>query len=429
MKRALIATRLFNVPLLADNGYAKVFVSALADDLGVDSLASPEEMAAHYRPTRYAAVYENLNGVAVIPVVGALVHRAGPSASASGSQGYAGTQNLLMEMAADPKVRGIILDLDTPGGEVGGVHELGEAIREVSEIKPVWAIANSIAASAGYWIGASASKFLATPFARVGSIGVVTMHMDMSKAAEKRGVVVTFVHAGRNKVAGHPFAALDEETRDRMQTLINETYDQFVSHVASARGLDEGAIRATEASIYSAKEALDLGLVDGISTLGQAIEQMRDHIAERARGVNIQGNQTMSTAPQTTEASAAAIAAARTEGATAERQRITGIMTHAEAADRPKLAMTLAGTDISVEQAGVILAAAAKETKAEAPAPQQKETPPADPKQGEGATATAILDHLRAKSPGVSGQEGADAEANRKAELAANLGYLKRKTA
>lgn len=431
MRRALIATRLFGVPLLAERSYVDVFATALADDLGIEPLAEQAALEAQRRPTRYPAIYQDQGGVAVVPVVGALVHRAGPSATMSAMQGYAGTQNLLMELAEDPSVRGILLDLDTPGGEVGGVAELGDTISEIAKVKPVWALANPLAASAGYWIASSVGpngKILAAPFARIGSVGVVTMHMDMSKAAEKRGVAMTYIHAGKYKVAGHPFAALDEETRSRMQTMIDSTYDAFVAHVAINRGMKEEDVRATEAMVYTAQEALELKLVDGISTLGQAITSMRDHLATRGRAVNIQGTAAMADEAQIT----AARDAGRTEGANAERERITGILGHESAKGREKLAMTLAATpSITSEQAVAILGAAAKET---VEAPKKDEAAVAAEAAAAAAAKTnsatdSILSHLRATSPAVTGEEGANEQTrreDRRKEMAGTLGHLKK---
>jgi signal peptide peptidase SppA len=421
--RSMLATRIFNVPLLAERGYCEVFVSAIADRLDIEPLRGEEALLAAYRPSRVAAFYPQHAGIAVVPVVGALVHRSGPNASASGLQGYSGTQNALLEIANDPDVRGILLDLDTPGGEVGGLGELGAAIREISSSKPVWALANSLAASAGYWLAASADRVLATPYSRVGSIGVVTMHMDASKMAARKGIAVTFIHAGKHKVDGHQFAPLPDEVRERVQGMIDETYGQFVTHVAERRNMSEDDVRNTEARIYTAREALDLGLVDGISTLSETLTEFQKTIESKARHVNLhQGVRMTQTAK--TEAPALTqddVAKAAATARATERARIQAITGHDSAKGREALASHLAyGTDMEPAAAVAILEAA---PKAEAP----KAVDPVVVEKAGNAAADAIINKLRSDSPAVKAGEpsAGDEKAARQNELRANLAHMK----
>lgn len=180
MKRALLASRFFDCPLLIDRSAAEAMVTALADDFSVEPMMDSRNLESMARPERQTALYEDQDGVAVVPIVGELAHRATAINSMSGSVGYAGMQTHLLKLSENPKVAGILLDMDTPGGEVGGLAELSEAIAEISQKMPVWAIANSMMASAGYWIGSTVDRVIATPYAKVGSIGVVAMHIDIS---------------------------------------------------------------------------------------------------------------------------------------------------------------------------------------------------------------------------------------------------------
>lgn len=447
MTRALLASRVFDVPLLIERCAAESIVSFLADSghegFNVEPVMSIEQRVSQARPERSVAYYEEHGGVAVVPIVGELSHRATVMGSMSGSVGYAGLQSRLLDLADSGKVRGMILDMDTPGGEAGGIKELSDALQEISLRMPVWAIANHLMASAGYWIGSGTDRVIATPYARVGSIGVVSMHVDVSKAADKKGMVMTFVHAGARKVDGNPYAPLSPQARASMTAHVEELYGQFVDHVASSRRMDEKAVRGTEARVYGAKEALDLGLVDDISTLSEALGGMKEAIEARRR-VAIKGF-TMSKTYEDglSEGKAVGITQGRTEAASdhatalaaaianttssvtltagkAERDRISGIINHEEAKGRETMASHLAfQTAMSVEDASGLLKVAAKDTKAAAV------VPPKGAKTN--TTAENVLDHLRTSSPRIASQDedpAADSEEARKEELRGMTGRM-----
>lgn len=179
----------------------------------------------------------------------------------------------LREFLADDSISNIVLDIDSPGGTTFGVAELAQEIRESRGKKPIVAIANSLAASAAYWLGAQADQFYVTPGGIVGSIGVYGMHTDISKALEIEGVAVTLISAGKNKTEGNPYEPLADDARARFQARIDETYDMFIHDVAKGRGVPEASVRGGygEGSVVTASQAKKLGMVDGIYTLDQAI--------------------------------------------------------------------------------------------------------------------------------------------------------------
>lgn len=164
----------------------------------------------------------------------------------------------------DPSVKQIALQLDSPGGEVSGVFQLAEQIVKGRSVKPIHALANDLAASAAYLIGSAATTLTVSPSGQVGSIGVVMRHVDVSQAMEKDGVKVTFIHAGAHKVDGNAYQPLSETVKDRLQADVNYYYDMFVNAVAQQRRLNPVAVRATEALMFVAEEALRIGLVDQI---------------------------------------------------------------------------------------------------------------------------------------------------------------------
>lgn len=437
MKRALLASRFFDCPLLIERGAAEAMVSALADDFDIEPVIDARSLESFARPEREPAFYEDQGGIAVVPIVGELAHRATALNSMSGSVGYAGMQTRLLKLADDPRVGGILLDLDTPGGEVGGLAELVEAVQAISEDKPIWAIANSAMNSAGYWLGSAADRVLATPYARVGSIGVVALHVDISKALAKKGIVTTFVHAGKHKVDGNAFEPLSATAKKTIATSIGEIYDQFVGHVASARRLDEADVRDTEARVYSSREALEIGLIDDISTLSKAITGMRGAIEDRRRAF-IQGNSPMAKTYEDglTEGKALGLAEgiatgtanankanetlnaqARSEGASGERVRIGKIVNSEEAKGRETLASHLAfETDLAPDAAEKMLKASPKAAS---------KVPKVQAQTGPNAVAESILESIRDHQPNVGGDDhgqGASAEEQRIMEIRANLG-------
>jgi hypothetical protein len=197
----------------------------------------------------------------------------------------------------------------------------------------------------------------------VGSIGVVTSHVDFSKAMDAEGVKVTFIHAGKHKVDGNPYEPLSADVKSRIQSEINALYDIFVATVARNRGIGEQAIRDTEAQTYLAAEALSNGLADKIGAFN-------DSVAAYAAFLNNQPGETqMSTKKDDTAAAdQATLEAAATQaresghkegfaaGVTAERSRIASIMKLDEAANRKEAAFNIAvSTDMSVEQSKALL--------------------------------------------------------------------------
>lgn len=262
------AGRLFNRPLLCTATYASAVATALADRLNIEPLVSQSDVQSYVRPAFKPALN---SGIATYPIVGSMVHRGGYLEAASGMQSYTQIQNDIAGMIADPKVRGILLDLDTPGGEAAGIVETAAFIQQAARSKPIWAIANTSACSGGYWLAAACSRIVAAPMASVGSIGVVTMHQDVSAALEKRGVVTTMIYAGQHKVDGNPYGALPPDVKAAIQADIDGLYATFIAAVSDMRGLDQSAVRATEADVFGADDAYLYGLVDGRGTLGETL--------------------------------------------------------------------------------------------------------------------------------------------------------------
>ena len=228
---------------------------------------------------RQSSVSNSGGGIAVLPLYGIVTQRGNMVDDVSGP-GTASTQqfsNLLRAALQDETVSQILIDIDSPGGSVYGVAELADEIVSARAQKPVVAIANSLAASAAYWIGCSASEFYVTPGGEVGSIGVWQAHQDYSKAMDEAGVKTTLISAGKFKVEGNPYAPLDEEAQGFMQSRVDDYYAAFTKAVAKGRGVPISQVRdgMGQGRVLGADAALASSMVDGIATFEDVVKKMR----------------------------------------------------------------------------------------------------------------------------------------------------------
>jgi signal peptide peptidase SppA len=223
--------------------------------------------------------FEAEGGVAYIPVEGELAHRFGYLDPTSGMTGYDGLAAKLEAASADPAVRGIFLDFDSPGGEVAGCEACVQTILAARAAKPVWALVNELAASAAYWLASTADVIVTPPSGELGSIGVVMLHHDFSGALAEAGIKVTPIHAGDRKVDGAYWATLPEEARARFQADVDLLYGRFVADVARNRGLSDKAVRATEAAVFRGEEAVRLGLADVVAWPEEAWQEFAAKLA------------------------------------------------------------------------------------------------------------------------------------------------------
>jgi len=222
--------------------------------------------------------------IAIVPMIGVVMPRGDAMEEMSGgaSVNLAKIATDLRRIAADPSIRAVVLDVDSPGGNVAFVPEVAALIREIaSDDRPVIAVANTMMCSAAYWLCAYATEIVASPSAIVGSVGVYQMHIDESAALEAEGVKVTYIYEGPRKVDGAPGLPLDDVSRSRMQRHVAEYYDMFTSDVAKGRGAPRSVVRADPEATdrhfgggdaLSAKEAVQQGLADRVGTLAEVID-------------------------------------------------------------------------------------------------------------------------------------------------------------
>jgi len=176
----------------------------------------------------------------------------------------------------DPEVSAIVLDVDSPGGQVDGIEELSNQIYDARGSKPVVAVVDHLMASAAYWIGSAADDVVMSPSGEAGSIGVFAVHEDWSGALAKEGITVSLISAGKFKTEGNPYEPLAEEARGAIQGRVNDYYDAFVNSVARNRGAKPATVRNGfgEGRVVGARQAVSLGMADRVGTLEETIDRL-----------------------------------------------------------------------------------------------------------------------------------------------------------
>lgn len=316
------------------------------------------------------------NGIAIIPISGSLINRFGSS-----YEGYVTGYNFIRRQLnlalADEDVTGIIFDVNSYGGEAAGCFELAAEIRASRSIKPSMALVDSNAYSAGYALASAASKVCVIPSAGVGSVGVITMHVDMSAALDKYGYKITLIYESEHKADGNPYEPLPDAVKASIQTSIKKAYEVFVGVVAENLGIDAKVIRDTKSRTFGADEALSLGLIHAIASPSAAAQAFFDELSGSTTNLRTGANMPNAiTEPgaDTQAATQAAAATAATDARQAERTRISGILGCEESKGREAMANHLAmNTEMSVDDAKKMLAVAPLA------APQAAATPAANP--------------------------------------------------
>lgn len=244
------------------------------DKLDLDALRADTGLALDNKQK----TYEIIDGVALLQADGVIAKRMNLFSRISGG---VSTELLGRELAAalaDPKVSAIVLAMDSPGGTVDGTPELAQQVLRARALKPVVCHSDGTICSAAYWIGSAASQVLiSSEVVTAGSIGVVAQHVDVSEAERRRGITTTEITAGRYKRIASQYAPLSEAGRSSIQEMVDHVYSVFVDAVAEHRGVSTGEVleRMADGRVFHGSQAIAAGLVDGVSTLAEAIEEAR----------------------------------------------------------------------------------------------------------------------------------------------------------
>lgn len=219
-------------------------------------------------------------GIAILPVIGTLVRRTSAMSATCGMSSYHGISGMAEDAFTDPAVSGVLLDIDSCGGEAAGLFDLVEELRTMSASagKPLWAHADESALSAAYGIACSADRIWVAQTSEAGSVGVVALHMDQSRADADAGLKYTYVYGGEHKTEGNPHEPLSDAAKERLQADVDALYGRFCMMVSEARNLPVETVRNTEAGIYRGEDAVAIGLADYVGTLRQAHDAMAEFI-------------------------------------------------------------------------------------------------------------------------------------------------------
>lgn len=255
-----------------------IVASRLSGKLSIEEI---EARIAEVGGKKDSGVWDTAEGVRVIPIMGTISKRMNLFQNISGGTSVEMLRNELEEAYSLEDVKGIILDIDSPGGSADGPFELRDYIMENRGKKPVKAFANGKMASAAYLIGSAADEIITNQVASVGSIGVVTAHYDQSKADEMRGIKRTFLTAGKYKAVGNDSVPLSKSDRAYIQERLDHLYTLFVDKVAEARGVDSKVVLETMADgkVFIGQQSIDVGLADSMGTIESVLgsfEEGRD---------------------------------------------------------------------------------------------------------------------------------------------------------
>ncbi len=263
---------------------AENLIRLLVLDEGCQILALDEMRALHGMGTREAAEANAVrapSAVSIIPLHGAVSNR--------GLYGMEGFRARLGQAAENPDVGAIVLDINSPGGTVAGTPESAAAVRAAQGVKPVTAVVDSLAASAAYWIAAQAGQVVVTPSSEVGSIGVLAVHMDMSKMLEDMGMKPTIIRSTKYKAEGNPFEPLDDEGLANFQGDVDAAHADFIRAVAQGRKTSMANVTENfgQGRTVGAAEAVKRGMADRVGSMADVLSGMRTKHAFRRRSAMV----------------------------------------------------------------------------------------------------------------------------------------------
>jgi len=270
-----IATMVFNTPLYATPDLVRSVRAALEPRLLGKDLASavlPDLLQLTRDEEREVKQMEIHGRVAVIPVHGILVARRGHLDGAC--QELISYERLATQISAAVNhelVEEVVLDFHTGGGQAMGCKELADNIRAWAQVKPITALVNFAAYSAGYYLASACSRIICSPTAGVGSIGVIIETFEVSKWEEEIGIKYNTFYRGDHKNDYSPHEPITDQAVEQINIRLDQSYKTFVESVAQFRGLTPEAVIDTQARCFGAEEALALKLIDEIAPAQAAV--------------------------------------------------------------------------------------------------------------------------------------------------------------
>lgn len=255
--------------------------------LNAHLLAGPEgERKPVFGDGRQDYMMQRYKNLALVQVSGTLVKNDSPWNKYFGLVSYDEIRRSVLTALTDNAVDGIVTVMNTPGGSAAGADAMASFFSKADQSKPLYAFAESDMCSGGYYLGAPAREVYAQRAAMIGSIGVVMVHYDHLKMYQDAGIQPTVFRAGEFKALGSQVEHLDDKAKASIQGMLQDYFDMFNEHVVEHRGYkDVAELLATggEGRVFMAEEAKEVGLVDQVAEMEDALEQMATK-ASRATG-------------------------------------------------------------------------------------------------------------------------------------------------
>lgn len=223
----------------------------------------------------------SLVGIAVVPIEGILDSGESQSTLLIEVTGARTISQLLRKSARDPRIKALVVYIDSPGGSAAAAQEIFQAIKRFKERagKPIIAAMGDVAASGGYYVACAADKIYALPSTLTGSIGVIWQSVSVERLLSNLGVKPETLKAGRFKDTGSFFRSMTPQERELLQQMLNDVHEQFIADVAKGRKLPIDKVRKiADGRVLTGKQAKAMGLVDELGSLDDAIRDAQRQV-------------------------------------------------------------------------------------------------------------------------------------------------------
>lgn len=231
-----------------------------------------EEIAAVVKAAERPAP-RSTGSIAILPLFGAITHRANMFSETSGGTSTQGFGKALAQVVGDPNVTAVIIEADTPGGGVSGLPELADQIYKARGSKPIIGVSNTRALSAGYWLLSQCDEIVCAPVSEVGSIGVFLWHENWAENYKMEGIQPDIIRYGEHKAEANDWEPLTDEARAYIQSQVNEVGEMFTKAVSRGRGVSAETVRKDfgQGRSVMSRDAVRLGMADRIATMDDTI--------------------------------------------------------------------------------------------------------------------------------------------------------------
>lgn len=223
-----------------------------------------------------AAPAQSGTRIAIVPLQGVLAPRSISHQGRIIAPGLDSFRGQVDQAARDPSVSRIVLDVNSPGGTYAGTPEAAATVRQAARIKPVTAVVDALCASAAYFISSQASEIVATPSGELGAIGVIAVHVELSRMLEAQGIRTTIIRSRPSKADANPYEPLSEAARSALQASVKDADTEFLRAVALGRKMTLERVRSLVdrnglGRVVSSARAVGLGLADRVATIEQVL--------------------------------------------------------------------------------------------------------------------------------------------------------------